>query len=207
MKLENRLHTTLFPENIKFKKFNCVDMSVTRLSEKTFEEYDDTDGSHRDHPCFGYIEIYYKDDPFFYVTTPPMTCLFGIQHRYGSNFEMCLQFDDLDIDTQMQGFFEFVESVEFSCMKHIGLTEDESDRFVSQIKVDKKQRYEPKLLVKVPFTYTSFQTDIYSDTEERVNILTIPRFTKVECDIYIDRVWRMNQKFYAKWKCRCIHLL
>lgn len=207
MKLEYRVYETLKPEDIQCTRYNCTDMSITRLSEKTFKEYKGSKRAHTDNPCFGYIQLSYGRDPFFYVTTPPMTCLFGIQQRYGSNFEMCLQFDDLDMDPAMQGFYEFIENVEFVCMKNLGLREDEEDRFVSQIKLDKKQRYEPKLVVKVPFTYNSFQTDIYSDTEETLNLLTISRFTPMECDIYLDKIWRMNEKFYAKWKCRCIHLI
>ena len=26
-------------------------------------------------------------------------------------------------------------------------------------------------------------------------------------DIYLDKIWRINGKFYAKWKCSTIHLL
>jgi len=29
----------------------------------------------------------------------------------------------------------------------------------------------------------------------------------MECDIYLDKIWKMNDKFYAKWKCKVIHLL
>jgi len=29
----------------------------------------------------------------------------------------------------------------------------------------------------------------------------------MNCDIYLDKIWRMNDKFYAKWKCTKIHIL
>jgi hypothetical protein len=29
----------------------------------------------------------------------------------------------------------------------------------------------------------------------------------MECDLYIDKVWRMNDKFYMKWKCKVIHIV
>ena len=24
----------------------------------------------------------------------------------------------------------------------------------------------------------------------------------MECDLYVDKIWRMNDKFYMKWKCK-----
>ena len=50
-------------------------MSVTKSSEKTDSECND---SHKDHPCFGYLQVYYLKNPMLYITTPKMKCLFGI---------------------------------------------------------------------------------------------------------------------------------
>ena len=93
------------------------------------------------------------------------------------------------------------------CMKHLGLTEDEADRFISQIHYDKNEIYEPNLLVKLPFQYNQFLTDLYADFSSVVNIFTIKKFQRMECDLYVDRVWRMNDKFYMKWKCKIIHMI
>ena len=43
------------------------------------------------------------------------------------------QFTDLQEDSVMKQFFDFIQNAEFMCMKHLGLTEEDSDRFISQI--------------------------------------------------------------------------
>ena len=120
---------------------------------------------------------------------------------------MNLQFTNLEEDNKVKSFFNFIQNIEFMCMKHLGLTEDDGDRFMSQIKYDKKGLYEPNLAVKLPFHYNKFITEIYSENSSIINIFTIKNFQLMECDLYIDKVWRMNDKFYLKWKCKVIHIL
>ena len=194
----------LSPDNLKFKCFQCDDMSVTKNSDKTYSESKDLD---KDNPCFGYLTVGYLKSPQVYVTTPIMKCIFGVQRKGDSNFQMSLQFTDLEENPYMQQFYDFVQNCEFHAMKHLGLNEEDSDRFVSQIYQDKKEMYEPNLNVKIPFQYNKFLTDMYSDHSSGVNIFSINKFQKMECDIYIDRIWRMNDKFYMKWKCKIIHLV
>ena len=92
-----------------------------------------------------------------------MKCLFGVQ-KYNNNFQMSLQFVNLKEDNEMKQFFEFIQNTEFECMKYLDLDENDSDRFVSQIKYDKQKKYDPNLSVKIPFHYNQFQTDIYDAT-------------------------------------------
>tara|TARA_B100000161_G_scaffold264574_1_gene238163 strand:- start:164 stop:784 length:621 start_codon:yes stop_codon:yes gene_type:complete len=191
-------------DKLNFKTFHCDDMSVTKSSEKTYSECND---SHKDHPCFGYLQVYYLKNPMLYITTPIMKCLFGVQNRGNGNFQMSLQFTDLEEDSYMKDFFEFIQNTEFYAMKYLGLTAEDADRFVSQIHYDKKEMYEPNLNVKLPFQYNQFLTDIYSEYSSGVNIFNIRKFQKMECDLYIDKIWRMNDKFYMKWKCKVIHLV
>ena len=188
--------------HIRSCPFLCDDMSV-KQNDKTYSQ---CKGCIKDHPQFGYIQLYYLKNPFVYVTTPPMKCLFGIQ-KSGTNFQMSLQFTNLQEDEQMKNFYNFIQNIEFECMKQLGLVEDESDNFISQIKIDKKGIYEPNLSVKLPFHYNQFSTDIYSEHSDTVNIFQIQKFTPMECDIYLDKIWKMNDKYYSKWKCKIIHLL
>ena len=182
--------------------FLCDDMSV-KQNEKTYTQ---CKGCIKDHPQFGYIQLYYMKNPQVYITTPPMKCLFGIQ-KTGTNFQISLQFTNVKEDDKMKAFFEFIQKIEFECMKQLGLTESDADNFISQIKYDKKGIYEPNLSVKLPFNYNRFQTDIYSEHSDTVNLFQIQKFTPMECDIYLDKIWKMNDKYYAKWKCKIIHLL
>tara|TARA_A100001037_G_scaffold303170_1_gene336533 strand:+ start:914 stop:1534 length:621 start_codon:yes stop_codon:yes gene_type:complete len=193
----------LTPNRVSFVNYQCDDMSITKSSDKTYSENNEL---HKDHPCFGYIQIYYLKNPLIYVTTPPMKCLFGVTRSGSNNFQMSLQFTDLEEDPVMKQFFDFIQNTEFMCMKHLGLTEEDSDRFISQIKYDKDEIYEPNLSVKLPFHYNKFVTDLYSDFSSAVNIFNIKKFQRMECDIFADKVWRMNDKFYMKWKCKIIHI-
>lgn len=189
--------------NINFKTFMCDDMSIIKNSEKTYSENNDIN---KDHLCFGYINIHYLNNPILYITTPPMKCLFGVK-KNSNNFQMNLQFTDLEENNKIKDFYDFVQNIEFMCMKYLDLDENNLDKFVSQIQHDKKNRYEPNLLVKIPFHYNQFLTDLYSDNSSVLNIFTIKNFQLMECDLYIDKLWKMNDKFYLKWKCKIIHLL
>ena len=209
-------------KELRSTHFLCDDMSVTKLRDKTFSKHagsgdqehqqehqqeQEQDYPIKHHPCYGYSQLYYRKDPFFYVTTPPMKCLFGVQKSFTTTFTMSLQFTDKTEDPEMQQFFEFIQNTEFECMKSLGLDETDPGRFISQIKYDAKGRYEPNLSVKIPFRYNRFDTDIYSDTIPIVNILSIPSFKMIQCDIYLDKMWKTNDRFCAKWKTKCIHLL
>lgn len=194
----------LTPGNLNLKRYKCDDMSIVKMNDKTYSECSDLD---KDHPCFGYITVGYLNKPQLYVTTPIMKCLFGVQNKGGGNFQMNLQFTDLEEDPIMRQFYDFIEGCEFSAMKYLGLDENDSDRFVSQIYHDKKGMYEPNLNVKLPFQYNQFTTDLYSEFSSGVNIFSINKFQKMECDLFVDRIWRMNDKFYMKWKCKIIHLV
>ena len=196
-------------EKLDLEQFRCVgyacdDMSVEREKDKTYSvtEYID-----KEDPRFGYIQLYYYTNPLLYVTTPPMKCLFGVKKKGKNNFEMNLQFTDYEEDSTMGQFFEFIQGLEFHVMKQLGLTEEDADRFVSQIKYDREEKYDPNLCVKLPFFYNRFSTDLYSDYSSAVNIFRIRNFAKMECDIYIDKIWKFNDQFYMKWKCKVIHLL
>ena len=189
-------------QNLKALPHLCDDMSV-KQSDKT---YSLCEGCIKDHPCFGHLQLKMGRNLFLYVTTPPMKCLFGVQ-KSGSNFNMSLQFTNLKEDSDMKYFYDFIQRTEFECMKHLGLTEEDADRFISQIKQDKKGVYEPNLSIKLPFSYNQFQTELYSDHSDTVNLFQIQGFTPMECDISLDKIWKMNDKFYAKWKCKVIHLL
>ena len=153
-------------DKIKINSIRCVpyfcdDMSK-KNNDKTYSISNKEKDKIKNNQRFGYLQLYYNKHPLLYVTTPVMKCLFGVQ-KYNNNFQMSLQFTNLKEDNEMKQFFEFIQNTEFECMKYLGLDENDSDRFISQIKYDKQQKYEPNLSIKIPFKYNQFQTDIYSD--------------------------------------------
>ena len=197
-------YSNINPQKLNFVPFLCDDMSVNQC-DKTYSICDGKEYC-KDHPRFGYLQIYLGKKPNLILTTPKMKCLFGVQ-KNGNSFNMSLQFSNLKEDVEMKSFFDLIQNIEFECMKHIGLDQDDADNFISQIKYDKMNKYDPNLSVKLPFHKNSFQTTITSNNSSAINIFNIQNFTNMQCDIYLDKIWRMNDKFYTKWKCNKIHIL
>lgn len=194
---------TIKLDHLNVYGYLCDDMSVVKGKDKT---YSLCEGCIKNDPRFGYYQLNYLKHNQLIVTTPPMKCLFGIQ-KNGNQFSMSLQFTDLEEDPVMKQFYDFIEQLEFYCMEKIGLDETEADNFVSQIKYDKKGKYDPNLSVKIPFHYNRFQIEIFSETSSDINLFQIQGFTPMKCDIYLDKIWKMNDKFHMKWKCKAIQLI
>ena len=64
--------------------------------------------------------------------------------------QMYLQFTNVKTDPKMEGFFEFIQKLEFNQMQYLGLSEEDSDLYLSQIKFPKNEKYDPNLVVKIP---------------------------------------------------------
>ena len=185
----------------------CEDMSV-KHSEKTYRKaFKDEQKRIKDNKKFGYIQLMLGRNPVIKVTTPVMKCLFGIKQSQGDNFNMSLQFKNVQQDDEMMSFFEFVQGLEYHMMNNLGLTEEDSGRFISQIKYDKQRKYDPNLSVKLPFSCNKFETELYSNHSSIVSLFNINNFTDMQCDIYLDKIWKINDTFHCKWKCSCIHLV
>ena len=192
-------------EDLDIQGYLCDDMSIVSEKDKTYTKCS-CDECIKNHPRFGYYQLYYLNQSQFLVTTPLMKCLFGIQ-KNGNQFSMSLQFTNLQEDSVMKQFFDFIENLQFYCMARIGLDETDADNFISQIKYDKRGKYDPNLSVKIPFHYNRFQTEIFSESSNDVNLFQIQGFTPMKCDIYLDKIWKMNDKFHMKWKCKTIQLV
>ena len=190
-------------EQLLIMGYLCDDMSIVKEKDKTYSMCKECI---KNHPQFGYYQLNYMKNNQFIVTTPPMKCLFGIQ-KNGNQFSMSLQFTDLEEDPVMKQFYDFIEQIQFHCMELMGLDETDADNFISQIKYDKKGKYDPNLSVKIPFHYNRFQTEIFSDHYSEINLFQIQGFTPMKCDIYLDKIWKMNGKFHMKWKCKAIQLV
>lgn len=204
VQLKHYYHDTINEELIHYELFLCEDMSVDD-KDKTYKNCKNKRKCCLDELCFGYIQVYLGKHPNLMVTTPVMKCPFGIQNQ-GSNYNLALQFTNLEEDETMKYFYEWIQWLEFQQMKYLGLNEDQSDLYISQIKYDKNKKYDPNLSVKIPFQYNKFLTDIYCDNNPAVNLFYIQRFSSVQCDLYIDKIWKYNDKFICKWKVKCIYL-
>tara|TARA_Y100000817_G_C16680166_1_gene465539 strand:+ start:97 stop:687 length:591 start_codon:yes stop_codon:yes gene_type:complete len=150
-----------------------------------------------------YINIYNGNRSKIHVTTPEMVCPFGLETKNGNVIK--LQFTNYKSDQNMKSFYDFITRLEYIQMKYIGLTEETIDDYISQIKYDKNNKYDPLLVVKVPFTYNKFNVDIYHD-KYNLNITNINKFSKVVCDLYIDKIWKYNEKYICKWKLESIYV-
>ena len=151
-----------------------------------------------------YTSIYYNNTPMIYVTTPVMTCLLGMDKK---TKQLSLQFTDLESDSSMKSFFTFIKNIEINNMRNLGITDKDIDNYGSQIRIDKSGKYEPNLLVKVPFVDNRYAVDVFNDDRDNINIYNINNFVKMQCDIYIDKIWKYNDVYYCKWKSRKIYLV
>ena len=64
---------------------------------------------------------------------------------------MNLQFTNYENDDKMKEFYLFIKSLEELQKNHIGIEDDNDDLYISQIKRDKNNKYDPNLVVKLPF--------------------------------------------------------
>ena len=151
-----------------------------------------------------YTSVYYNGTPMIYVTTPVMTCLWGMNKQ---TKQLSLQFTDLETDSSMKSFYNFIKNIEIHNMQNLGITEDNMDEYGTQIRVDKSGKYEPNLSVKVPFVENRYEIEVFNDEIDNINIYNINNFVKMRCDIYIDKIWKYNDIFYCKWKARKIYLV
>jgi len=198
-KIKNISHDLYKIDQIKYTKYIIKDCSAKK------KEYD-VDKSKKD-PIniinIGYISLYYNQNPIIYITTPVMVCLFGMKNQI-----MSLQFTNLKGDKEMESFFNFIKKIELNNMINLGIKdESDSDKYISQIRYDKNGKYEPNLSVKVPFVKNCYDVDIYSDEYDTCNIRNLNNFTKMKCDIYIDKIWKFNEQFICKWKAKVIYLV
>ena len=199
-KLKNITHDLYKVDQIKYTKYLIKDCSAKKkeyVLDKSKEDAVDIKN-------IGYVSLYYNQNPLIYVTTPVMVCLFGLDKR---TKQMSLQFTNLESDSEMKSFFDFIENVEVNNMRNLGIDEDNYDKYINQIRYDKDRKYDPNLSVKVPFVNNRYDIDIYSDEYSLINIENICNFTKMKCDIYIDKIWKWNDVFTCKWKAKVIHLV
>ena len=199
-KLKNITHDLYKVDQIKYTKYLIKDCSAKKKDYVLDKSKEDAVNIKN----IGYVSLYYNQNPLIYVTTPVMVCLFGLDKK---TKQMSLQFTNLESDSEMKSFFDFIENIEVNNMKNLGIDEDNYDKYINQIRYDKDRKYDPNLSVKVPFVNNRYDIDIYSDEYSLINIENICNFTKMKCDIYIDKIWKWNDVFTCKWKAKVIHLV
>ena len=197
--LKNYHHNLFQKHPLNFQVNVCKDCT----SKKKEYVKDNTDRIPKDILNLGNIDIYAGKHPI-YVTTPLMTCLFGFDRRTN---QMCLQFTDFKTDSEMRSFHDFIQELELRQMKYLGLNEETCDLYNSQIRQDKDGKYDPYLLVKVPFKNNRYEVDICDKDSSSCSITNIYNFTKMKCDIFIDKIWKYNDTYICKWKVRKVLLV
>lgn len=197
-KFLSNLHHNLFESKpLQFNKFVCKDCTQKK---KEFE-YDGSKRIPKEIPNLGYVEISMGEYRIM-VTTPTMVCPFGFNR---SNNQMALQFTNVKTDSEMNSFFNFIQALEMKQMQYLGFDEDDADLYLSQIRHDKNGKYDPNLIVKVPFSKNKYDVDIRNQDGE-CSISNLYKFSKMQCDIYIDNIWKFNEKYVCKWKVKKILL-
>ena len=170
--LRNNHHNIYSNKQLSFKNFLCTDCTQKKKEYQYVSELGDDP---KNISNLGYIEVFSGNYPI-YVTTPTMVCPFGFNK---DNNQLTLQFTNLKTDSEMNSFFEFIQGLELQQMKYLGLNEDETDLYLSQIRYDKKGKYDPNLLIKVPWIHNANKYDIdIRTTDSSCSITNIYKFSK-----------------------------
>lgn len=196
--LKNIDHGKYVLDKINYKNFKCKNPNIKK------REYIE-DGEKKnviDNEKIIYIQLYYGKITTLYVTTPKMFCPFGLNRN--TNI-MNLQFTNYKTDPNMNSFFEFIRTLEYNNMNYIGLTEDNSELYKSQIQYSKDNKYDPTLITKLPFSYNKYDVDIYHN-DYPITINNIQKFSNMICDIFIDKIWVYNDTYICKWKVKNIYV-
>lgn len=189
-------HHNLFEGTpLSFGTFICKDCT----QKKKEYEYKKLQDIPKNILNLGYIELNSNQRPI-YVTTPIMVCPFGFNQK--SN-QLTLQFTNVRTDPEMNSFFNFIQNLEMKQMEYLGLDDDDSELYNSQIRYDKKGRYDPNLLVKIPFSANKYDVEIQNKDKD-CSLSNVYNFSKMRCDIYIDKIWKYNERFICKWKVKKI---
>lgn len=199
-KLSNLKHIDHGKYDINMIRYTNYNLKNPNTKKK---EYIQDDSLAIENDKLAYIQLIYNNNPIIYVTTPKMFCPFGLSNK---GYTMNLQFTNYKTDPHMNSFFEFVKNIEFQQMSHLGLDGSEgTDNYLSQIQYSKDDVYDPSMVVKLPFKYNKFEVDIYND-KFPMSILNIQKYMNMKCDIYIDKIWKFNDRFVCKWKVRNIYV-
>ena len=195
--LKNLHHNIYEGKQFTYKIFSIKDCSAKK------KEYEPYQGNQipKEIPNLGYINIQIGRSPI--VVTTPVMVFHGFNKSTG---QLPLQFTNVKTDSEMNSFFNFIQRFEFEQMKYLGLTNEDSELYISQIKFDKQERYDPNLSVKVPFYGNRYDVDIHSEDSNH-SLTRIYNFSKVKCDIYVDKIWKFNDHFICKWKVKRVVIL
>ena len=199
--LENRDHGIYNGKPITYSKYKCKDCNQKKKEYECCEKEDDRDP--KDISNLGYIEVSVGYKYPIYITTPTMVSPFGFNKDSNT---ITLQFTNIKTDSTMRSFYDFIQELELNQMNYIGLEEDEIDLYLSQIRHDKNMKYDPNLIVKIPFKGNSYDVDI-RNKDSPCSITNVYKFSKMKCDIYIDKIWKFNGKYVCKWKVKKILLV
>ena len=197
--LKNNHHNLFENKPLQFNNFICKDCSAKK---KEYEYQESGDELPKDILNLGYVEISLGKFPI-YVTTPIMVAPFGFNRQTN---QIYLQFTNVMTDSEVNSFYNFIQTLEMQQMEYLGLDEDDADLYNSQIKHDQKGKYDPNLIIKVPFTKNKYDIDIHNKEGEECSISNIFKFSKMQCDIYIDKIWKYNERYICKWKVKKIQL-
>ena len=184
--------------------FNCFDYKEYNSKNKEYELSKIEENSKPNKlNKLAYIEIKANTYPIN-IQTPEMICLFGFDKNTN---QICLQFTNYKTDERMNLFYNFIQQMEYLQMKYIGLNKKNCDLYNSQIRQDKNEKYDPYLIIKVPFRNNKYEVDVKRKDNNYNSITNLYNFTKVKCDIYIDKIWKYNEKYICKWKLKRLLIL
>jgi len=135
--------------------------------------------------------IYYNDNKLE-IKLPSMCCPFGLEEEY-SNLICKLQFKNLETDSEMKDFYNFVLNFENKINNLLG------SKLKSQLRLSDK--YPPLLTCKIIKMKSNIITNVVDKDNNNINIYDlIKKYNyNYKCTVRLDKIWNYNQKYYYKW--------
>lgn len=152
-----------------------------------------------------HVKITYqnKDSPLV-LKTPVVTFPFGIDTAYDKHIGK-MRFENYKTDSDVNDFMNVMISLEKQMQKYLEDTIDEAAELISEFKFSDK--YDPTINIKLPTVRDKIVTRVVSKSNSMLSYLDIEKGSKVTCMLLLDSIWKVNNKFYYKWKALEIKIL
>ena len=130
--------------------------------------------------------------------TPELHVPFGLENKFNSYFINL----EINTDNEYTKLFEyFIETLE---SKLIEVLEIPKDQLNSQLRYTDKNSI---LYTKVYEKYKKILTNVINKSNEHLTIYNIDKDSYIKANLYIDKLWFINDVYYYKLKLKDIILL
>lgn len=143
------------------------------------------------------IEVLYGNNKLK-IRTPIMTLPFGIDSVKDSYYGK-LEFSNYINDCEIHDFFNLMKGCEKLIVDYI-LSIDKDAIIMSNI--NENEGFNPEMTIKLIQFKDRITTKIINKTSKFLTFMDIKKKSKVKCVLLLDGIWKVNGKYWYKWKAQ-----